>query len=234
MGRESGVEGCAAGGVSGSGAVNGAAAARGAGTASLGVPPPLRPKRGSTNTSLPSSAITLPAPPSRMRRELTKHVVTRWYRAPELILLSEHYTAAIDMWSVGCILAELLSMQAESQTSPEDRQALFPGRSCFPLSADNPLAYNDQLDQLNVIFDVIGTPSAEDLQQVDNETARGYIGGLKAKPAVNLYSRLYERRPDGGGPADQAAGVQPGQAMDGPPAAWRTRSSTRCETSCAG
>ena len=130
-----------------------------------------------------------------MRRELTKHVVTRWYRAPELILLSEHYTAAIDMWSVGCILAELLSMQAESHTSPEDRQALFPGRSCFPLSADNPLAYNDQLDQLNVIFDVIGTPSSEDLQQVDNETARGYIGGLKAKPPVNLYGRYMSADP---------------------------------------
>ena len=192
MGRESsGENGAAAAAVNG--ALNGTSAVRGGG--SMGVPPPLRPKRGTTNTSLPSSAITLPAPPSRMRRELTKHVVTRWYRAPELILLSEHYTAAIDMWSVGCILAELLSMQAESHTSPEDRQALFPGRSCFPLSADNPLAYNDQLDQLNVIFDVIGTPSAEDLQQVDNETARGYIGGLKAKPPVNLYSRYMSADP---------------------------------------
>jgi len=39
---------------------------------------------------------------------MTEYVVTRWYRAPELLLSCEHYTAAIDMWSVGCILAELL------------------------------------------------------------------------------------------------------------------------------
>ena len=201
LGRESaGADSCAVGGgggggINGVGSVRAGAGGGGASSGSMGVPPPLRPKRGTTNSSLPSSAITLPAPPSRMRRELTKHVVTRWYRAPELILLSEHYTSAIDMWSVGCILAELLSMQAESHTSPEDRQALFPGRSCFPLSADNPLAYNDQLDQLNVIFDVIGTPSAEDLQQVDNETARGYIGGLKPKPTVNLYSRYMSADP---------------------------------------
>lgn len=38
-----------------------------------------------------------------MERQLTQHVVTRWYRAPELILLQEYYNAEIDMWSVGCI-----------------------------------------------------------------------------------------------------------------------------------
>ena len=42
------------------------------------------------------------------QRQLTQHVVTRWYRAPELILMQESYNAAIDMWSVGCIFAELL------------------------------------------------------------------------------------------------------------------------------
>ena len=43
-------------------------------------------------------------------RRLTGHVVTRWYRAPELILLQENYTEKIDVWSVGCIFAELLGM----------------------------------------------------------------------------------------------------------------------------
>jgi len=43
-------------------------------------------------------------------RGLTKHVVTRWYRAPEVILAQETYNLKIDMWSVGCIFAELLSM----------------------------------------------------------------------------------------------------------------------------
>lgn len=44
------------------------------------------------------------------KKQLTGHVVTRWYRAPELILLQENYTEAIDVWSVGCIFAELLNM----------------------------------------------------------------------------------------------------------------------------
>lgn len=42
-----------------------------------------------------------------MKRELTGHVVTRWYRAPEVILLEKEYTGSIDIWSIGCISAEL-------------------------------------------------------------------------------------------------------------------------------
>lgn len=49
---------------------------------------------------------------------MTEYVVTRWYRAPELLLSCDHYTAAIDVWSVGCILAELLG-----------RRPLFPGKA---------------------------------------------------------------------------------------------------------
>lgn len=71
-----------------------------------------------------------------MKRELTGHVVTRWYRAPELILLEKDYGPAIDMWSVGCIFAELLGMMKESAATYLDRKPLFPGKSCFPLSPD--------------------------------------------------------------------------------------------------
>ena len=67
-------------------------------------------------------------------KRLTQHVVTRWYRAPEVILLQEEYTSAIDMWSVGCIFAELLSMMKENFATVFDRQPLFPGNSCYPLS----------------------------------------------------------------------------------------------------
>ena len=45
-----------------------------------------------------------------LSRDLTKHVVTRWYRAPEVILMNNFYSFSIDIWSVGCIFAELLSM----------------------------------------------------------------------------------------------------------------------------
>ena len=48
---------------------------------------------------------------------MTEYVVTRWYRAPELLLNCSEYTAAIDIWSVGCILGEILT-----------RKPLFPGR----------------------------------------------------------------------------------------------------------
>lgn len=71
-----------------------------------------------------------------MRRELTGHVVTRWYRAPELILLEKDYGPAIDVWSIGCIFAELLGMMKESAETFVDRKPLFPGKSCFPLSPD--------------------------------------------------------------------------------------------------
>ena len=65
-----------------------------------------------------------------MKRELTGHVVTRWYRAPELILLEKDYGPAIDMWSVGCIFAELLGMMKESASTSLDRKPLFPGKPC--------------------------------------------------------------------------------------------------------
>jgi mitogen-activated protein kinase 1/3 len=69
-----------------------------------------------------------------MKRELTGHVVTRWYRAPEIILLEKDYGAAIDMWSIGCIFAELLGMMKTNSSTFMERRPLFPGKSCFPLS----------------------------------------------------------------------------------------------------
>ena len=49
---------------------------------------------------------------------LTEYVATRWYRAPEILLGSNNYTKAVDMWSVGCILGELII-----------GKAIFPGTS---------------------------------------------------------------------------------------------------------
>ena len=69
-----------------------------------------------------------------MSKELTKHVVTRWYRAPEVILMNEFYSYSIDIWSVGCIFAELMSMMKENFPDPFSRVPLFPGKSCYPLS----------------------------------------------------------------------------------------------------
>lgn len=43
------------------------------------------------------------------KRQLSAHVVSRWYRPPELILLEKSYDQAVDIWGLGCILAELLT-----------------------------------------------------------------------------------------------------------------------------
>ena len=65
------------------------------------------------------------------KRSLSNHVVTRNYRAPEIILLDKYYDKAVDMWSVGCILAQLLlSINSDRSKS----KAIFRGNSCFPLS----------------------------------------------------------------------------------------------------
>lgn len=70
-------------------------------------------------------------------------VVTRWYRAPELIFGAKIYSTGIDIWAVGCILAELLL-----------RVPFLPGET--------------DLDQLNQIFKVLGSPSEEDWPHVSS------------------------------------------------------------------
>lgn len=68
--------------------------------------------------------------------DMTQLVVTLWYRAPELLLGARTYTTAVDMWSVGCIFAELLQ-----------KEPLFPGRG--------------EIDQLNRILTLLGRPSED-------------------------------------------------------------------------
>ncbi|XP_010504209.1 PREDICTED: cyclin-dependent kinase B1-1-like [Camelina sativa] len=69
-------------------------------------------------------------------KSYTHEIVTLWYRAPEVLLGSTHYSTAVDMWSVGCIFAEMVR-----------RQALFPGDSEF--------------QQLLHIFRLLGTPTEQ-------------------------------------------------------------------------
>ena len=111
------------------------------------VPGPLKKKQLSKSISLYEKEITAQMksvtqntpkpkekPPVKMAKKLTQHVVTRWYRAPEVILMSDFYSFAIDIWSVGCIFAELLNMMKTNVEDYQDRQPLFPGTSCYPLS----------------------------------------------------------------------------------------------------
>lgn len=103
---------------------------------------------------------------------LTEYVATRWYRAPEIMLNSKAYTKAIDIWSVGCILAEMLG-----------NRALFPGKH--------------YLNQLNLILNVVGTPSEADMHCIMNEKARIYVTSLPYQAKVP-FSQLY---PEASAPA---------------------------------
>lgn len=100
---------------------------------------------------------------------LTEYVVTRWYRAPEIMLACQEYTSAIDMWSVGCIFAELLA-----------RSPLFPGE--------------DYIAQLRLICDKLGRPSEKDLDFVTSERAKRFMNSLPNKPPTPLAELFPKHR----------------------------------------
>lgn len=140
--------------------------------------------------------VPVPLVPATLRRKrnMTQHVVTRWYRAPELILLQHGYTEAIDMWSVGCIYAELLQMQ-EDAIRFNDRGPLFPGSSCFPLSPQRRKAQGGQKqrapnDQLEMIFSIIGVPSEEEMRRLENDDARRYVQSFEPRKGDGVGARF--------------------------------------------
>src|ERR1700709_547245 len=101
---------------------------------------------------------------------MTEYVATRWYRAPEIMLTFSEYTKAIDVWSVGCILAEMLS-----------GKPLFPGKDCeFTYLSIYFRGRLTRIDhhQLTLILDVLGTPTMEDYYGIKSRRAREYIRSL--------------------------------------------------------
>jgi mitogen-activated protein kinase 1/3 len=135
----------------------------------------------------------------RASRRLSNHVATRWYRAPELILLQENYTQAVDVWSVGCIYVELLGMLDNMR--PEDRMPLFPGQTCFPLSpnssrtTDHDFHIHKASEQLNLIFDLLGTPSEKEREAFSGH-ARRYLNCFAPRKGVGLETRLPQASSD--------------------------------------
>ncbi|KDO26577.1 CMGC/MAPK protein kinase [Saprolegnia parasitica CBS 223.65] len=129
--------------------------------------------------------------PKLMHRQMTRHVVSRFYRAPELILLQD-YGHPVDMWSVGCIFGELLNMQQENCRHYQDRKPIFPGRSCTTLSPTDTSTYTKEMDQLYVIFNTIGTPSDYDIDQSGRFAP--FLRQIPKKPAMDLRE-LYPGAP---------------------------------------
>jgi len=117
--------------------------------------------------------------------EMTGYVATRWYRAPEIMLNWMHYNQTVDVWSVGCIMAELTT-----------GKTLFPG--------------SDHIDQLTRIMGVVGTPNDDLLNKMQSEEARSYIKSLpkmekkdfrqyfagSSSHAIDLLERMLVLDPD--------------------------------------
>ncbi|KAG8386723.1 hypothetical protein BUALT_Bualt03G0178800 [Buddleja alternifolia] len=96
----------------------------------------------------------------------TDYVATRWYRAPELCgSFFSKYTPAIDIWSIGCIFAEVLT-----------GKPLFPGKNV--------------VHQLDLITDLLGTPSMDTISRVRNEKARRYLTSMRKKQPVSLAQKF--------------------------------------------
>ena len=111
-------------------------------------------------------------PENNDRALMSSYVATRWYRAPEVILGRKRYTKAVDMWSVGCILAELVG-----------RKPIFPGRDSF--------------HQITLIVSILGTPPPNPHPTPsDNKNTTGptddYVSNLPKKPKLSFRS-LYPR-----------------------------------------
>ncbi|KAK8812182.1 hypothetical protein WA158_007416 [Blastocystis sp. Blastoise] len=108
------------------------------------------------------------SPPPVLRRKMTLHVYTRWYRAPELLLLRP-YNEKIDIWGVGCIFAELLQMMKGNCTNYNNRQALFPGTICDLLSPDQEreIPEADRMEQLESIYKTLGDPINVYIQKIN-------------------------------------------------------------------
>ncbi|MCO5606422.1 hypothetical protein L7F22_060610 [Adiantum nelumboides] len=96
----------------------------------------------------------------------TDYVATRWYRAPELCgSFFSKYTPAIDIWSIGCIFAEILS-----------GKPLFPGKNV--------------VHQLELITDLLGTPPPDVIARVRNEKARRYLITMQKKPTMHFSQKF--------------------------------------------
>ena len=144
---------------------------------------------------------------------MTEYVVTRWYRAPELLLSCDHYTAAIDVWCVRCFVLLLLwcliccggylsrartrpsapRSTKQTTTNPKKTSKQKTSRSVGCILAEllgrRPLfPGKDYVDQLKLIVRTLGAPSDDDLSFISSSKARAYIRSLPhAEVSVVLF-----------------------------------------------
>lgn len=94
---------------------------------------------------------------------LTEYVATRWYRAPEILLGSTKYTKAVDLWSVGCIVGELVV-----------GKAIFPG--------------NSTLNQIERILELLGKPKEDDIKSLESNLAENILQSIEIQKKKSFAS----------------------------------------------
>ncbi|CAD8150104.1 unnamed protein product [Paramecium pentaurelia] len=102
---------------------------------------------------------------------MTEYVATRWYRAPEILLGSHSYSKSVDMWSVGCILGEMIL-----------GKAIFSGAST--------------LNQIEKIIELIGRPKQEDLEQMNAPLAQQVLDGISMQKRKSFAGFFPNATPD--------------------------------------
>jgi len=104
-------------------------------------------------------------------KNLTEYVVTRWYRAPEVMCSARQYDDKVDIWSVGCIFGELLL-----------RKPLFPG--------------GNHIDQLKLIFAILGTPASDTLDWIKTPEAKSWVKRMTPTKGRNLKNIFRSATPE--------------------------------------
>ena len=121
------------------------------------------------------------------KEEMTGYVATRWYRAPEIMLKWMKYSKEVDIWSVGCILAEMYT------TRP-----LFPGKNRKYLQYKLITLFISKfclsslldVDQLDIILSLVGFPNESFLNEINDE-AKSFLNKKEPKPQrVNLMEHF--------------------------------------------
>lgn len=102
---------------------------------------------------------------------MTEYVATRWYRAPEIVLGSSRYSKAVDMWSIGCILGELI------RSKP-----IFPGKST--------------INQLELIVELLGSPTKDDIKSIGAQTDYMILNSLNSQKMYNFKKYFKGASPD--------------------------------------
>jgi len=102
---------------------------------------------------------------------MTGYVSTRYYRAPEIMLTWQKYDVAVDIWSTGCIFAEML-----------EGKPLFPGK--------------DHVNQFSIITELLGTPPDDVIETICSENTLRFVQSLPKRERVPFSQKLRTTDPD--------------------------------------